>query len=311
MNKRTSFAGLGLALALGLSTAACAQESSSEKEEREPASFPETEIFLFDINLAAEGDVLSKGKNVTSRPGYDNQPFFTKDSESFLYSRDDGYQTDVYEYIIASDKTVQITESDNTEFSPTPFPDNKSLAFVTDRSNSIYFAGRDNANAPEWALKASGITEPVGYFAWNHNTGDILYWSQYGANVTLTHAERPEYHYVSGDAVPSTPHIIPGTDEFSFVHRQGNSQVWIKALNPDTKAVRPLTPIVGHNANYSWTPDGAILMIEGTVLHRWTEDSETGWEEVSDLSAHGLKSANRVAISPDASRLAIVGLPQD
>jgi len=310
MYKKTQLSGLVMALAFGLSTSACAQDKADD-EERQLANFPETEIFLFDIDLAAEGDVLSKGQNVTNRPGYDNQPYFTKDSESFLFSRDDGYQTDVYEYFLDGGKTVPVTQSDNTEFSPTPTPDNKSLTFVSNRKNSIFLADRKNADKPEWALKASGITEPVGYYSWNHKTGYILYWSQYGSNVTLTHASEPEYHYVSGDAVPSTPHIIPGTDNFSFVHRQGNSQVWIKEFNPETKAVRPLTPIVGHNANYAWAPDGSILMIEDAALHRWVPESESGWDEVSDLSEHGIESANRVAISPDGSKLAIVGLPRN
>lgn len=49
---------------------------TSETEQREKADFPETEIFLFDLNVANEGNALSNGRNVTNRRGYDNQPYY-------------------------------------------------------------------------------------------------------------------------------------------------------------------------------------------------------------------------------------------
>ncbi len=71
--------------------------------------------------------------------------------------------------------------------------------------------------------------------------------------------------------------------------------------------VRPLTRIVGTNAEYTWAPDGSILQIDDNKLHRWREGSD-GWEEISDLSAHGIKGGYRIAVSPDGKRIAIVGM---
>ena len=175
-----------------------------------------------------------------------------------------------------------------------------------ERNRSIWELSRDAPDEPRWLLEAARVDEPVGYFARNHRSGDVLFWSRYGYNVALSHVGEPRYHFVSGHAVPASPHLIPGSTEFSFVHRQTNEEVWIKAVDPDTRAVRPLTPIVGSNANYAWTPDGAILQIEGTVLHRWREGAD-GWEAISDLADHGLASAYRIAVSPDGARVAVVG----
>lgn len=280
----------------------------SAEEAKEKVSFPETEIFLLDLKLGTDSMEVSNARNVTSRVGYDNQPYFTKNSDSFVFSRDDGYQTDIYEYDIAKQKSERLSDSDNTEFSPTPFPNNAKLAFVSDRSNSIWYASRDDIDNPKWVFADNPIHEPIGYFSWNHDTGYILYWSQYGFSVTLAHQSRADVHFVSGNAIPSTPHIIPGTDNFSFVHRQANGEAWIKELDPVSKSIRPLTPIVGSNANYAWAPDGAIAMIEGSKLYRWHKDNPT-WKEVADLTKQGIRNANRVAISPDGKRMAIVGLP--
>lgn len=273
------------------------------------AAFPaaaDPDIFLFDYDAARSPDALSGGVNVTNRPGYDNQPFFTPDSETFVYSRGDGEQTDIWEYEIATGAHTRITATPESEYSPTPSPDNQTLSVVFERNSSIWHLDRDTPDAPAWSLEPAGIQEPVGYFARNHATGDILFWSRYGYNIALTHADEPVYHFVTGHAVPATPHLIPGANQFSFVHRQTNEEVWIKAFDPETRSVRPLTPIVGSNANYAWAPDRSILQIEGAILHRWRDGGE-GWEEISDLSDHGLASAYRIAVSPDGNRVAIVG----
>ena len=302
-----SRASLCIALALAVSSPVLAQD----EEESPPPAFPETEIFLFDLDLSNAEDALSNGINATDRAGYDNQPFFTSSSQTFLYSRDDGVQTDIWEYDIPSATHRQVTDNADSEFSPTPSPDNRTISVVYELSNSIWDFDRSAPDAPQWVLESGPIPEPVGYFARNYATGDVIYWSRYGFNIALTHADRPAYHFVTGHAVPSTPHLIPGTGRFSFVHRQTNEQVWIKDVDPATRAVRPLTPIVGTNANYTWTPDGAILQIEDGKLYIWREDDGTGWQQISDLAAHGVTGAARISVSPNGAYVAIVGLPAE
>ncbi len=280
--------------------------------EREKADLPECDIFLFEIKLAPNGTSVTDGQNITARKGYENQPYFTPDSKSFLFSQSDDYQTDVFEYFLESGETKRITNSANMEFSPQPSPDNQTISFVTDgegANQSIWHIKRDNLT-PQWTLEHLAEREPVGYYSWNHGTGDILFWSRYGFNVRLAHATDKPTHYVSGNAVPSSPQMIPNTNHFSFLHRQGNGQVWIKELNPENKSIRPLTPVVGNNTHYGWAPDGTIIMMEGTVLHRWqkNESGTRAWNRVADLKSQGIKSATRVNVSPDGNWLAIVGI---
>ena len=84
--------------------------------------------------------------------------------------------------------------------------------------------------------------------------------------------------------------------------------VWIKELDPETLAVRPLTTVQGTNPNYGWTPSGKLIMCDGTKLYQNDLATENGWVVVTDLADHGLQSATRVAISPDEKLIAIVGV---
>ena len=299
--------------ALDLSSAAC---SAQEEEPSDPSvlPLPECDIFLFDLK-SEEGKLsIANGKNVTARKGYDNQPWFTPDSKSFLFTKNEQPdRTDVYEYFIESAETKQVTDSPDQEYSPQISPDNKTLSYVTDgktANQSIWSIDRAGADE-KWLLGNQGDREPVGYYSWNHKTGHILFWSRYGFSIRLVHESKKLSHFVTGNAVPSSPYIIPGTDRFSFVHHQTNGQDWIKELDPETLAVRPLVAMPSSNRNYGWTPGGNILLVDGDELKTWSEASkEDGWQVIANITEHDLKSATRVAVSPDGKRLAIVGLPK-
>jgi dipeptidyl aminopeptidase/acylaminoacyl peptidase len=296
-----------------LPLALIAQDNGDEKSEKKSLELPECDIFLFKLLDTSEETKVSDGFNFNNRKGYDNQPWFTPDSSSILFSANGmPDRTDVFEYQIESKETKQLTDDLIQQYSPQVSPDNKTLSFVVDgekANQSIWSVDRDG-ESNTWLLKNQGEREPVGYYSWNHKTDYILYWSRYGFSMRLVHRTKPISHYVTGDAIPATPLIIPGTDNFSFVHQQGNGEVWIKELNPETLAVRPLTPVVGSNRSYAWTPGGRILMCDGSKLHRWSSDS-IGWEQVVDLGEHGMKNVSRVAVSPDGKRLAVVGLSKE
>ena len=61
---------------------------------------------------------------MTNRAGYDSQPYFLPDSSGFLFASigDDG-QADVYSYDLSSGAVARLTDTPESEFSPTPMTD--------------------------------------------------------------------------------------------------------------------------------------------------------------------------------------------
>jgi len=272
---------------------------------------PECDIFLFELTESDGNLAISDGKNITDRPGYDNQPWFSSGNKSILFTANhQSDRTDVFEYFIESGETRQVTDTPTQEYSPQASPDNQVISFVTDgetANQSVWFTRR-GSDKEEWLLANQGQREPVGYYSWNRESGYILYWSRYGYSLRLVHETKSLSHYVTGHAPPSTPRICPTNGRFTFLHQQGNGEIWIKELDPQTLAIRPLTPITGNGRNYAWTPDGSILMPVGNELNRWKADSDDGWSSIANLGELGISNVTRVAVSPDGSKLAIVGL---
>ena len=282
--------------------------AQAAEEDEAPVAIPDSEIHLFDLVSDDNGYRIENGKNITSRIGYDNQPFFTPDSESILFtSGRDGKQTDIYEYFIQAEKTEQVTATESSEYTPKTSPDNLTITFVRDGDinpdRTVWQLNRQNGDY-SWAINSK---EPVGYYHLNHETGDVLFWSRFGFSVQYLNLKQNLDKFVSGNAVPATPKQIPGTNLFSFVHRQTNEAVWIKSFNPETFAITPITPITGDNSDYAWTHKGEIFRAEDNILYVWKKgENSNHWTKVQDMSEMFKGVIYRLAISPDGKNIALV-----
>jgi len=142
---------------------------------------PESEIFLFTIEKEAGTYKFTGGQNITNNAGYDNQPSFTLDNGSILFSsRRMGKDPDIYEYNLANKKTVQITSITDGEYSPREL-DKNTITFVREGSGqeiTVWLKERSTKKENP-ALKNK---EPVGYYAWNYK-GDALIWIRYAFMV--------------------------------------------------------------------------------------------------------------------------------
>ena len=138
---------------------------------------PDTEIYL--APLRRTSGLLSVGtpENITSNPGYDNQPFFTADNKAVLFSsiRGGATQTDIFKYDMETRKITQVTHTAESEYSPTVTP----LGQL-----SVVRVELDAAKTQRlWQFTADGgdphvildALKPVGYHAWANDHILALY----------------------------------------------------------------------------------------------------------------------------------------
>ena len=49
-------------------------------------------------------------------------------------------------------------------------------------------------------------------------------------------------------------------------------------------------------------------MIQNNILYQAKPFDQQAWSEIATLTEHGITNANRLAVSPDGNRLAVVGV---
>lgn len=265
---------------------------------------PGSDIFL--IPLSAEGKSLTFGepRNITARPGYDNQPAFTPDGSGVLYVsiREDG-QADIYRYDIASGKTVPVTATAESEYSPTIMPGGKYFSSVRVEADGTQRLWRFDLNGENPQVLLEEVTG-VGYHGWGDAT-----------TVGMFIVGEPHWFCLadiaSGRAdsltanVGRSIHPIPGRRALSFPQQAGEHLWNIMQLNLDTREITPLTQALPGSQDYVWTPDGTILMAQGNRLYRWGEVGKQ-WELLREFAQEGMAALLRLALSPDRRYLAVV-----
>jgi hypothetical protein len=255
--------------------------------------------------LRSEAGRLAVGAlvNVTMRAGYDNQPFFTADGRSLLYTSigADG-RADIHRLDLASGRSMNMTDTPESEYSATPLPDG-GFSVIRVEADSAQRLWRFPGDGSEPSVVLADV-KPVGYHAWG--SGNLLALFVLGSPATLQVADaRTGTARVIAEGIGRSLQSIPGTAEVSFVRRIGEGQFRVEAVNVESGATRVLIDAVPGGEFHAWTPDGTLLMTSGAKLFQWSPAAPSGWREVADFADAGLQ-LSRIAVSPGGDRIALV-----
>lgn len=266
------------------------------------AQAPSTDVWVGRLERR-EGRLAVAGlRNLTDRDGYDNQPAFAPDGAALYFVRAvDATQTDVFRHVFATSAIERVTRTEAaSEFSPTFIPGQEAFSAVREANGRqhLWRYGRDGQD-----LGAVFATvEPVGYHAWADARTAVLF--VLGEPATLWTADA-----LAGEAraVAERPgrslHRVPGTRFVSFVRKPQDAPWRIERLDPQSGATEPIAETLPGREDYAWTPDGHVLMGDGTVLHAWT--LAEGWTPLADFAGDDGGDISRIAVAPDGTRLAL------
>lgn len=273
------------------------------------AQAPDAEIFL--VSLSKTGDKLAAtaARNITNRPGYDNQPQWSRDGRTlFFTSVRESDQADIYRLDpLSNAAAVRVTlTSPESEYSATPMPQRNAISVIRverDSTQRLWSVPLDGAASTVILERI----KPVGYHTWVNDT--LLALFVLGSPNTLQLAST---NTGRGDTViTSIGRSLHTTrdGQVSFVHKVSNNEWWLTLLNPRTKEQRRLVRMPDRVEDYSWTPDGSVVAGEGSVLKRFDPRRGGDWEIVTDLAPFGLAAITRLAVSPRGDAIAVVAQP--
>jgi WD40 repeat protein len=265
---------------------------------------PDTEIFLAPLE---PGVNVGRPVNITNSPGYDNQPSFTPDGASVLFTsiRGGGTQTDIYRFDIASGKTSQVTRTPESEYSPTVTPDGAHISVIRVEADGTQRLWRFTLQGTQPELVLERV-KPVGYHAWADDHTLALFVLGQPATLQLADTRSGSATEIAR-GISRSVQRVPASGTISFVDRDEDGSLMVRELDPKTRAVTTIVAAVAgaKEADLAWTPGGQLLMAEKDVLYGYRRDA-TAWTRIADLAALGMHGVTRLAVSPKGDRIAIV-----
>ena len=269
---------------------------------------PDADIFLVSLSQTGGKLAVSAARNLTNRAGYDNQPNWSRDGSTlFFTSVREGEQADIYRMNPATGEATRVTTTSNeSEYSATPMPRRNAI--------SVIRVERDSAQRL-WSVPLDGSPstvileriKPVGYHTWANDT--LLALFVLGSPNTLQLASTTTG---KGDTITTSIGRSLHTTrdgQVSFVHKVSNEEWWLTLLDPKTRQMKHLVRMPPRVEDYAWTPNGLVLIGEGSVLKSYDPRGSGGWEVVGDFASFGLAGITRLSVSPRGDAVAVVAQP--
>ena len=280
---------------------------------------------------------------VASEPGYDNQPFFTVDAsgnEALLFtSQRAGEQTEIYRWEFTNARLVRLTDTEESEYSPTPLPEGGGFSVVRVEADGRQRLWRFDADGSSPRLLIENLA-PVGYHAWagaakpsqliTFVSGFRRGLGQHAPPSGLWRTIPPgEHATIIARRIGRALHRIPTRESWSFVAPRARElplvhPMWgSMRLRPPKHAgctnsrsadgaVTPLAPVFSDEGDQdlAWTPDGQLVMARGSVVAVWNAKSSS-WLPMHDFASQGIAGITRLAINNRGDRLAFVAVETD
>lgn len=265
------------------------------------ATAPGTDVVV--AALDASGDSLRMGRPtpVTTRPGYDNQPAFLLDGSGLVWTAIHDGPADVYRQTGDQDGSTQVTDTPQSEFSPTPRPEGDLTLVRVERD------GRQRL----WRYRADGTpdapvlpdADSVGYHAWLDSTRVALFVLGSPPTLHVTNVKTGADTVVAR-RIGRSLQPLPNRAAVSFVQVGPDSTTAIHRLDGAALTTRRLTttPTDDPNGDHAWTPDGRLLAATDDALLAWHNGTDD-WRPVAALDT---MDVSRLAVSPSGDRLAMV-----
>jgi len=262
-----------------------------------------TDIFVFDLKEKKGKISLSKGKNVTKRKGYDNQPAFFN-NDYILYSSFDKDQNDIMIVDLYDNKITNLTNTKTSEYSPFPMERYNSFATVRveeDGTQRLWLFPMDGKASPQLIFEKIA---PVGYFAWNMDQV-LMFVLGDPASLVLANPNDVDDKIITSN-VGRTIKVVPDSPDFTFERREENGDVMIHVLNGVSKMLKPIIKKPVGASDWAITQEGTYITSVGSKLMSYNPIIDQEWQEIMDLGEMGANGITRMSINGNNKRLALV-----
>ncbi|NMH59531.1 hypothetical protein [Alteromonas ponticola] len=229
-------------------------------------------IWLFTLSYEDKMPVIQYATKITDNKEYSNQPHFLADGDSLYFTQElvsgEATQMDVFKYNVQQRQHTNLTQSEASEYSPTPLPmsDGFSVIKVDEQGKQWLWAyAADSAYAGKLI-----DAEPVGYHVWTSK--DTLMAFILGEPHTLQSFTLSGHQQIVDEFIGASLWPVPGTAMFSYTKNPApESQPWtLMAYDKETAQSTVLSTMPGNNQYMAWTQDARALVVENSTILFWS-----------------------------------------
>jgi hypothetical protein len=208
-------------------------------------------------------------------------------------------------YNYQTGKTVNITETNEREYSPTVTPDGKYLSCILQRDNGAQDLVKYPINGGKPEVLIDNLK--VGYHAWA--TKDKLLLFVLGDSVNTLHLYdlSTKEDQVLAKNIGRSLNNIPGENAISFIQKVSKTETHIKKYDIKTGAISLIALTIPGKEDLAWLQNNMILMGDADGIYLYDLNQKDGWmPNIVEGDASLLKGITRMAVNSTKTKLALV-----
>ncbi len=263
-----------------------------------------TDVWLAEIfEVVGGGITIDEPRDLTSRPGYDNQPFFGPDG-TLYFVQQEGVRTDIWRWDPGSNTKHRMTSTpDESEYSPTAMPRGQGISMIKVEADSTQRLWAVDLDGTRPRLLLENVA-PVGYHAWLDDDHVAVFVLGDPATLQIAQLSTGEARTVA-EGIGRSLQTVPGRRAVSFSQSDGQGGSALRIYDLATDAITDLAPAVEGGEYHAWTPGGVLLQGSGSAIWAWVDGA---WTQVGDFTGVG-QVVSRLAVGPSGDRIAVVAEP--
>jgi hypothetical protein len=265
---------------------------------------PNTEVYLFDLDITKGEIALLNPKNVSNNEGYDNQPSFLDDN-TLLFSSTRADQTDILKLdILNGSMKSWITDTPTgSEYSPLKIPGRQAVSSIRldlDGLQRLY-----EYNLKNGASKVILEDLKVGYHVW-YNKNIIVCTVLVDNRMDLVVSDLTTGEVKTVDEnVGRSLHKIPYSTKVSYI-KNIDGERSIHAFDPLTFEKSKITATYQNTQDICWLEDGTLLAGAGKSLVYANPSKNIDWRPLMYFPEEEIQNISRITTNSSNTRLAFV-----
>lgn len=266
-------------------------------------TMPETDIWMTESRFLPNGSIFfGSPKNLTERPGYDNQPSFLKNGNLVYSSIRENNQAEIYQFDMQKKFIMKFTLSKESEYSPQSTPDGLFISTVMVEKDSTQRIWKyDLETGLEKKLVAPN-SDSVGYYKWINDS--IIVFAKITTPMSLwkVNLKNGKEQKLAENVGRSIHTSVEGLVYFVQAVDSVNK---LCRIEPNG-SITPLIDFYKGTEDFVFGKDNFILCGNGAKLYYTDHNFTKGWRLLSDFERLGVKKITRIAFSPTYTHIAFV-----
>ena len=264
------------------------------------AQLPQSNIYLCSFEIDQDSMHISDTKYLTNfnSSGYNNQPYFLESTKLLIssnYLQSD--QTDIFLLNLENHKLLQVTDTDQSEYSPTLTPDGKhfSVIRVEPTQNNAQYLWQYPLDRKSGGFYLFKELITVGYHCWLDPKMVAMFLVDTPFHKLVLANSKTQQVDQLIDNIGRTL-LKDAEGNLNFVHKISNKFWYIKSFDPETSMFEFVCRTIDQKEDFAILEDGSFIMASTTKLFRLNPKEEGAWKEVFDFAEFGVKNITRLRV---------------